>query len=89
MYSNSWSTSLWWPAAYQVLGQRTKQGHAFRHPIEIAWLGSDGFPLLADMRMTRRTYAHLLRKTVAKSVPKHLPSFDDSAPKGRRARKGL
>jgi integrase len=29
----------------------------------------------ADPRMTRRTYAHLLQKTVAKSVQKHLPSF--------------
>jgi integrase len=41
----------------------------------------------ADMRMTCRTYAHLLQKTVAKSVQKHLPSFDDSASKGRRPRK--
>jgi integrase len=30
----------------------------------------------ADPRMTRRTYSHLLQKTVAKSVNKHLPSFD-------------
>ncbi len=29
----------------------------------------------ADMRMTRRTYAHLLQPTVAKSVQRHLPSF--------------
>jgi integrase len=42
----------------------------------------------ADMRMTRRTYAHLLQKTVAKSVLKHLPSFDGSAPKEKRPRKG-
>jgi integrase len=29
----------------------------------------------ADLRMTRRAYAHLLQKTVAKSVRKHLPNF--------------
>lgn len=41
----------------------------------------------ADMRMTRRTYAHLLQKTVARSVQKHLPSFDDSARKEKRPHK--
>jgi integrase len=33
----------------------------------------------ADPRMTRRTYSHLLQQTVAKSVQKHLPSFDNNA----------
>lgn len=40
----------------------------------------------ADMRMTRRTYAHLLQDTVAKQVQKHLPSFDE-APRNRGRRK--
>ena len=29
----------------------------------------------ADLRMTRRAYAHLLNSTVAKTVRKKLPSF--------------
>jgi integrase len=33
----------------------------------------------ADMRMTRRVYAHLLQDTVAEQVQKHLPSFEDVA----------
>ena len=42
----------------------------------------------SDMRMTRRTYAHLLQDTVAKQVQKYLPSFDDPAkPKKRTGRK--
>lgn len=42
----------------------------------------------ADMRMTRRTYAHLLQKTVATAVQKHLPSFTSEAPPNqRRARR--
>jgi integrase len=40
----------------------------------------------ADMRMTRRTYAHLLQKTVAKSVQRHLPSFNDVEPKKSKRR---
>jgi integrase len=42
----------------------------------------------ADTRMTRRTYAHLLQQTVAKSVQKHLPSFTDAAPNQKRLRNG-
>jgi integrase len=41
----------------------------------------------ADMRMTRRTYAHLLQETVAKQVQEHLPSFEDTAPQKRTRRK--
>src|SRR5205807_5266434 len=37
----------------------------------------------ADMRMTRRAYAHLLDKTLRKTVDEHLPSFK-AAPKKRR-----
>lgn len=41
----------------------------------------------ADMRMTRRTYAHLLQQTVATAVQKHLPSFTgELTPEPRRAR---
>jgi site-specific recombinase XerD len=41
----------------------------------------------ADMRMTRRTYAHLLQQTVATAVQKHLPSFTgETKPEPRRAR---
>jgi integrase len=39
----------------------------------------------ADMRMTRRAYAHLLQDTVAEQVQKHLPSFEDVANRRRKA----
>jgi integrase len=38
----------------------------------------------SDSRMTRRTYAHLLQKTVAKNVEKHLPSFSGDSAKRKR-----
>jgi integrase len=41
----------------------------------------------SDSRMTRRTYAHLLQKTVAENVIKHLPSFTDEPPTKRARRK--
>jgi len=42
-----------------------------------------------DIRMTRRTYAHLLQKTAATAVvEKHFPSFTpESVPKRKRAKK--
>jgi integrase len=41
----------------------------------------------SDSRMTRRTYAHLLQKTVANTVRKHLPSFSGESTKRRKSRK--
>jgi integrase len=41
----------------------------------------------ADLRMTRRAYAHLLDKTIAKAVRKHLPSFGLEPSKVRKLRK--
>jgi integrase len=38
----------------------------------------------ADMRMTRRVYAHLLNATIAKTVNKRLPSFGLDETKGRK-----
>ena len=37
----------------------------------------------ADLRMTRRTYAHMLDKTLRRTVTRHLPNFADRAPKTR------
>jgi integrase len=41
----------------------------------------------ADLRMTRKTYAHLDQATQAKAVNTYLPSFHETAPKKKRARK--
>jgi integrase len=42
----------------------------------------------SDSRMTRRTYAHLLQQTVAKTVRKHLPSFTLEPVTRRNSQKG-
>jgi integrase len=41
----------------------------------------------SDSRMTRRTYAHLLQKTVANTVVKYLPSFTEKPAKKAKRRK--
>lgn len=43
----------------------------------------------ANVQITRRVYAHLLKKTVARHVRKHLPSFTGSSAKNSKRTRGV